>query len=104
VNVVTGATGYLGGALVRALADRGDAVRGIFHRQPGVASAPGVEWVVGDVLDRDSLAAAFRGADTVFHLASVVSIDPRMAEAMEATNVVGARNVVEAALDAACAG
>lgn len=99
MNVVTGASGYIGGVLVRALAARGDPVRAVFHRQPGLARDPGVEWVVGDVLNRDSLVAAFRGADVVFHLASVVSIDPRMADAMTTTNVVGARNVVEAAFD-----
>ena len=98
MKVVTGATGYLGGVLVRALADRGDPVRAVFHDRSGIFEAPRVEWVRGDVLDRDSMVAAFRGADVVFHLASLVSIDPRMADAMRATNVVGAHNVVEAAL------
>jgi len=98
VKVVTGATGYIGGVLVRALADQGDPVRAVFHERSGLFDAPGVEWVRGDVLDRDSMAAAFRNADVVFHLASLVSIDPRMADAMRAVNVAGARNVVEAAL------
>lgn len=99
MKVVTGATGYIGGVLVRALADRGDPVRAVFHQRSGIFDAPGVEWVRGDVLDRDSMVAAFRGADVVFHLASLVSIDPRMADAMRAANVVGAQNVVEAALE-----
>ena len=98
MKVVTGATGYIGGVLVRALADRGDSVRAVFHERPGVFEAPGVEWVRGDVLDRGSLVAAFREADVVFHLASLVSIDPRMANAMRDVNVAGTRHVVEAAL------
>jgi len=99
VRVVTGATGYIGGVLVRALADRGDTVRAVFHERSGLFEAPGVEWVRGDVLDRASMVAAFRDADVVFHLASLVSIEPRMADAMRAVNVAGARNVVEAALE-----
>ena len=99
MKVVTGATGYLGGVLVRALANRGDSVRAVFHERSGIFEAPGVEWVRGDVLDRDSMAAAFRDADVVFHLAALVSIDPRDADAMRAVNVEGARNVVEAALE-----
>ncbi len=98
MKVVTGATGYIGGVLVRALAERGDPVRAVFHERSGIFEEPGVEWVGGDVLDRDSLVAAFRGADVVYHLAALVSIDPRMADAMRSTNVVGTRNVVEAAL------
>ena len=80
MKVVTGATGYIGGVLVRALADRGDPVRAVFHERSGIFDAPGVEWVRGDVLDRDSMVAAFRDADVVFHLASLVSIEPRMAD------------------------
>lgn len=99
MKVVTGATGYIGGVLVRALADRGDPVRAVFHERSGTFEAPGVEWVRGDVLDRDSMVAAFRDADVVFHLASLVSIEPRMAGAMRAVNVAGARNVAEAALE-----
>ena len=100
MRVVTGATGYIGGVLARALADRNGehAVRGVFHRKRGF-SEPGIEWVKGDVLDRESMIAAFRGADVVFHLASLTSIDPRMADTLRATNVVGTRNVVEAALE-----
>lgn len=98
MKVVTGATGYIGGVLARALADRGDLVRAVFHERPGFVGESGIKWVAGDVLDRDSMVAAFRGADVVFHLASLVSIDPRLADAVRATTVVGTRNVVEAAL------
>ena len=108
VKVVTGATGYIGGTVARALADRGDPVRAIFlHKRPSVffhhrrpfVREPGIEWVAGDVLERDSMVAAFRDADVVFHLASLVSTDPRMDDAVWATTVIGTRNVVEAALE-----
>ena len=99
VKVVTGATGYIGGVLVRALADRGDPVRAVFHERAGILDIPGVEWVRGDVLDRVSMVTAFRDADVVFHLASLVSIESRHADAMGDVNVDGAQNVVEAALE-----
>ncbi len=101
MNVVTGATGFIGGVLTRALADRDGegSVRGVLHQRGPWFENPGIEWVEGDVLDRDSMVAAFRGADVVFHLASLVSIDPRMARAVQATTVAGTRNVVEAALE-----
>ena len=101
MNVVTGAAGYIGGVLARALVDRDGmgSVRGVFHQsRPGIEQQ-GIEWVEGDVLERDSMVAALRGADVVFHLASLVSIDPRMANAIRATTVAGTRNVVEAALE-----
>lgn len=69
--LVTGAAGFLGTALVRALAARGDAVRA-FVRGPAPALAlPGVEVVRGDATDPAALAAAVRGCDVVFHLAGV---------------------------------
>jgi nucleoside-diphosphate-sugar epimerase len=77
--LVTGAAGFLGGALVRALAARGDAVRALVRGPaPALALAlPGVEVVRGDATDATALAAAVRGCDVVFHLAGVRrSTDP----------------------------
>lgn len=98
MNVVTGATGYIGGVLTRALIKRDGSVRGVLHERQPWFSEP-VEWVKGDVLDRDSMIAAFQGADIVLHLAAEVSVDHRMADVVWETNVTGTRNVVEAALE-----
>lgn len=101
LNVVTGATGFIGGVLTRALADRDGkgSARGVVHHRKPWFEEPGIDWVEGDVLDRDSMLAAFRGADVVYHLGSLVSMDPRMANAVRDTTMVGTRNVVEAALE-----
>ncbi len=48
---------------------------------------------MGDV---ESLAAAFRGADAVFHVAGLISIGGERLESLRATNVEGTRNVIEA--------
>ena len=68
--LVTGASGYVGGRLVRTLAERGERVRCLARRpqdlEPRVPA--GVQVVGGDVLDPASLAAALGGVDTAFYL------------------------------------
>ena len=101
MRVITGASGHIGGVLARALVGRYDAcpVRAIFRKRRGTAADLDVEWVNGDILDKKSLLTAFTGAEVVFHLAALVSIDPGRGEKVHTTNVSGTRNVVEAALE-----
>ena len=101
VRVITGASGQIGGVLTRALADRYGPrrVRAIFRNRRGTAADLDIEWVQGDILDKESLIAAFTGAETVFHLAALVSIGTVRARNFYRTNVLGTRNVVEAALE-----
>lgn len=95
--VVTGAGGHLGGALLRQLTASGHRVRGLIlpTEQPG---QPSVEWVQGDVCDRDSLRALFAGIDpreaVVVHAAGLVELTERASEAMWRVNVEGTRNVL----------
>ena len=100
VRVITGASGRIGGVLARALADQygPGRIRAIYRERQGTAADLDIAWVNGDILDKESLIAAFRGAETVFHLAALVSIDAVKAQEFHRTNVVGTRNVVEAAL------
>ena len=100
MRVITGASGHIGGVLARVLADRGDPrqVRAIYREGKGTAADLDIEWVSGDILDKESLVAAFSGAETVFHLAALVSIDPARGKDVHTTNVLGTRNVVEASL------
>ena len=100
MKVITGASGYIGGVLAHALAEREGtrSVRAMYRRGKGWASSLDIEWVPGDLMDADALRAAFAGADVVYHLAAMVSIDNGRADEIHATNVVGTRNVVEAAL------
>jgi nucleoside-diphosphate-sugar epimerase len=70
--LVTGAGGFLGRALVRALVARGDAVRALVRSEPDEPIAgPGVELIRGDALDETAVRAAVRGCDLVFHLAGL---------------------------------
>jgi dihydroflavonol-4-reductase len=98
---VTGATGFLGGALVRALRERGDGVVALV-RDPARGAALDVELVRGDLSDRAQLAQQMLGCDGVFHLAAVYKVGiPRSARpAMFEANVRGTENVLDAAVDA----
>ena len=100
--VVTGATGNVGTALLRALA-REDAVGeivGIARRRPQ-AAAPKTIWQSADV-SRDDLVPLLRGADCVVHLAWL--IQPSRDESVtHATNVEGSQRVFDAAAEAGVA-
>lgn len=91
--LVTGASGLLGGAVARAIADAGHEVR-TFQRRP--AGIPGIGDSLGSVTDPTAVADAVRGMDAVVHLAAKVSLAGNPAE-FERVNVGGTRNMLEAA-------
>ncbi len=92
-NVVTGANGHLGGNLVQLLDD----VRATVHRNSGVLERLGVDQVPANILEPESLHRAFKGADTVYHLAAKISITGDKDGSVHRINVDGARNVAAAA-------
>jgi len=96
--LVTGATGHLGCNLVRALLSKGRRVRVLIHTSRLGIEGLNIETITGDVLDLDSLVRAFDGVEVVYHLAGYISLSPRDRPLMEAVNVQGVRNVVEACL------
>ncbi len=94
--LVTGATGFIGRHLVRALHAQGVEttclVRASSNRAPLEPFAP--RFVTGSVTDRASVDAAVEGADVVFHLAGVLR--GFAADDFLATNEAGSRHVAEA--------
>jgi dihydroflavonol-4-reductase len=98
VNVcVTGATGFIGGHLVRLLAERGDRVRATYRDPERLKrlDAFEVEPVKANVLDRASVRRAVRGCDVLFHAAGYVGSRP--VERVWEVNAMGPRIAVEAA-------
>ncbi len=94
-TLVTGGGGFLGGAIVRRLVERGDTVRSLARGDYPELRALGVETIQGDVADRDAVLRAVEGCDVVFHVAAKAGFwGPR--EEFFKANVVGTRNVVEA--------
>lgn len=89
--LVTGASGMLGGATARALAERGDEVT-VFQRRP---AGLGLSEVLGDVTDHTSVRHAVRGQQAVVHLAAKVNVTGAEADYRRA-NVEGTRTVVHA--------
>ena len=99
MNLVSGGAGHLGNVLVRELLKRGEQVRVLILTGEDTESLEGldVELVEGNVLDPDSLTRAMQNVDIVFHLASLVAITEDKSHMLEAVNVQGTRNVIEAA-------
>ena len=93
--LVTGGTGYLGRAVVSALAARGhDLV--VFARSATRSDLPGAA-IDGDIRDRAALERAAAGCDAISHSAAHVSIWRRRHEDFDDVNVGGLRNVLAVA-------
>ena len=89
---LTGATGFLGRALCRALTDRGWRLR-ILARS-GATPPSGAEMVVGRLADTDALERLAKGADLVIHVAGLVKA--RAPAGFLPVNVEGARRMAQA--------
>lgn len=96
---VTGGTGFVGDRLVAALLGRGRSVKGLARPTSERAAADGLEWVTGDVLDRESLRRGMTGCTEVFHLAAYARNWAKDPATFFRLNVDGARNVFEAAAE-----
>lgn len=95
--LVTGATGFLGRAIVEQLVARGDRVRAFCRRDDARLRALGVEMTFGDLGDAEAVAAACRGVDCVFHTAAIAGIWGRWTDYWK-TNVLGTQAVTSGCL------
>ena len=99
-TLLTGATGFIGAHLGRALLERGDDLRVTVRGDGKRAIDLDAEQVKCDMLDRRAVRRAMKGVDRVFHAAGVTSVRPEDAERMFDVNVGGTRTVLEEALRA----
>ena len=97
--LLTGATGFVGGVLVRQLTAAGHSLRAIVRtpEKAGALRELGVELHKGDVTDKASMRAPMTGVDGVFHVAGwyKLGVTARHRGEAEAINVEGTRNVLE---------
>jgi dihydroflavonol-4-reductase len=97
--LVTGANGHLGANTVRSLLRRGYDVTSFMRHNTDRRSLTGLDlaYRYGDVMDRDSLIAAFAGCDVVIHTAAPYTTWAKKADDIIQPAVVGTRNVLAAA-------
>jgi len=100
--LVTGGTGFLGAHVVRALLDRGEAVRCLLRPTSNPANLEGlaVERREGDLRDPESLRQAVHGCEAVFHVAADYRLGAPDPSELYRSNVEGTRNVMAAAAEA----
>jgi dihydroflavonol-4-reductase len=101
-TLVTGATGFVGSAVVRALVSRGEPVRALVRRSSSLRLLEDlpVEIVTGDLDEPASCRAALEGCNALFHAAADYRLWVPQPEAMYRTNVEGTRHLLLAAADA----
>lgn len=97
--LVTGANGFVGAAVVRALLARGEGVRAFVRRGSDWRNLEGLEVEIheGDITRPETLQAALPGCRYVLHVAADYRLWAPDTERMLATNVQGSVNVLEAA-------
>ena len=93
--LVTGGGGFLGGAIVRKLLDRGDRVRSLSRGRYPELEARGVACVQADLGDVEAMARAAQGCEVVFHVAAKAGVWGPYEEYYRA-NVLGTENVLAA--------
>ncbi|HEY5946993.1 MAG TPA: NAD-dependent epimerase/dehydratase family protein [Kofleriaceae bacterium] len=99
---ITGVSGLLGGNLAAEAVAAGHqliATKRAGTKVAHLADLP-IEWREADLGSRDALAAAFAGADAVFHCAAAVSVKREVTTEMRETNVTGTANVIDACIGA----
>jgi dihydroflavonol-4-reductase len=100
--LVTGATGFVGSAVLRALNRKGAAARVLVRPtspRDNLADSP-CEITVGDMTDASAMRAAMAGVRYVFHVAADYRLWARDPSELRRSNVEGAKAVMEAALGA----
>ena len=105
---ITGGFGFLGQYIVKALHEHDpDAELRVLGRTKrttllGVENLERVRWIKGDLSEPKTFVDELQGADTIIHNAALVSFRRSEADAIYQSNVVGTRNISQAALDSGC--
>ncbi len=99
--LVTGATGFTGGALAKKLVDQGHEVVALVRKTGNVQalSELGVELAYGDITDRGAVMSAAANCDIIYHIAAVYRTAGHPDSYYEGVNITGVQHVIDAALE-----
>ena len=102
IALVTGASGFVGSAVARALVKRGLHVRVLMRANASRVNITGLhcEPIIGDMRDEGSMTAALKGARYLFHVAADYRLWARDPSEIERNNFLGARATMGGALKA----
>jgi len=102
VTLVTGATGFVGSAVVRQLVQSGHKVKALVRPTSILKNIENIplDIVTGDLTDRVSLQKALDGCDYLFHVAADYRLWVPEPEEMYKNNVVGTRKIMQEAMKA----
>ncbi len=95
--LITGGGGFLGKAIARILAARGDRVASLSRRRYKELDSIGIEQITGDIRNPETIYFACRGRDVVYHTAAKAGVWGDPAEYVS-INVEGTRNILAACL------
>ncbi|MDN3550744.1 NAD-dependent epimerase/dehydratase family protein [Mucilaginibacter aquaedulcis] len=97
--LVTGATGFIGRRLTLSLATAGYEVKALCRdtNHPYLIKHQNIEPVLGNILYPQGLKRVMAGCSQVYHMAALAKMWCRNPDAYHETNVIGTRNVLEAA-------
>jgi len=97
-DIVTGANGFVGNVLVRELVKQNKKVKAFVRSTSDISSLENlnIDILKGDILDYDSLLKAFRGIETVYHVAGKVFLMPGYNEITDSVNYHAVNNVIKA--------
>jgi len=108
IYFITGGFGFLGQYIVKAIHEHDpEAELRVLGRTRritllGVDNLEQVRWIQGDLSARETFEAELQGVDAIIHNAALVSFRKSDADAIYQANVIGTRNLAQAALDAGC--
>jgi len=96
--LVTGGTGFAGSHLVSRLVKKGELVRVLVRKNSNIdyLKKLNVELCIGDITDKDSIKAALKGVDVVYHIAALFRQARFPDKAYWQVNVQGTQNMLEA--------
>ena len=97
--LVTGATGFTGGALAKKLVQQGDEVVALVRATANTQHLKdlGVSLVIGDICQREAVIRAAQGVDIIYHIAAVYRTAGHSDQYYQEVNVGGVQNVIDAA-------